>query len=99
MPDSQFQPGLHIFKVSLGKNLWRIIAVPGDTPLDFMANAILDAYNFGHDHLDRFTYTDSFGVPRHVNHPYLEEPPSTEEVIVGDLPLGPGDALTYLFHK
>jgi hypothetical protein len=77
--------------------LWRTIAVPGDIPLDFLANTILDAYEFDHDHLDRFTYTDRFGVPRYVNHPYLEEAPSTEEVRVGDLPLTPGDTLTYLF--
>lgn len=97
IPGHEFQPGRHVFKVSLAPNLWRRIVIPGHETLDSLSAAILEAYEFDHDHLDRFTYTDRFGVEQPINHPYLEEAPSTAEVRVGDLPLVPGDTMTYLY--
>ncbi len=97
LPEPQFEPGPHIFKVSLAKDLWRQIAVPGDIPLDFFSHTILDAFDFDHDHPDRFTYTDHFGVSRHIYHPYMEKERSSAEVRVGDLPLTSGQSMTYLF--
>lgn len=98
IPGHEFQPGLHIFKVALGANLWRQISIPGHLTLDILSGAILDAYEFDHDHLDRFTYTDRFGVSRHIYHSYMEEEAVfTDEIQIGDLPLTPGDTMTYLF--
>ncbi|MFC1975486.1 plasmid pRiA4b ORF-3 family protein, partial [Chloroflexota bacterium] len=81
IPGHEFQPGLHIFKVALGTDLWRHISIPGHLTLNILSGAILDAYEFDHDHLDCFTYTDRFGVSRHIYHPYMEEEAvSTDEV-------------------
>jgi hypothetical protein len=52
---------------------------------------------FDHDHLYQFTYRDRFGAAVEVSHPYTEEPPMTDEVKVGQLPLQPGDTLKFLF--
>jgi hypothetical protein len=97
IPGHEFQAGVHVFRVALDKNLWRQISIPGHLTLDTLSGAILDAYEFDHDHLDRFTYTNRFGVSQHINHPYLEEEPSTAEVQVGELPLTSGDVMTYLY--
>jgi hypothetical protein len=32
-----------------------------------------------------------------INHPELEKPPLTTEMRIGDLPLRPGEAMTYLY--
>jgi len=99
IPEREFEAGVHIFKVSLGTGLWRRIGIPGHLTLDILSAAILDAYGFAYDHLDRFTYTDRFGVSKHINHLDLEweEEPTTAEVRVGELPLAPGDVMIYLF--
>jgi hypothetical protein len=46
-----------------------------------------------------FVYRDRFGAEVRVSHPYSEDPPSTDEVHVGELPLEPGQSmeLTYDF--
>lgn len=95
-PDQGFQAGVFIFKVSLG-NIWRRIAIPAELTLDVLSSSILNAYQFDHDHLDRFTYTNRFGVSKQIHHPYMEEPPRTDEVKVGDLPIAPGTTIEYLF--
>jgi hypothetical protein len=97
LPEAAFADGLYVFKVSLGAKLWRRIAIPARLTLDDLSYAVLRAYDFDDDHLYCFSYRDRFGVTVRVNHPYMEEPPSTDEVAVGELPLRPGAALEYLF--
>lgn len=97
LPEAAFVNGLYIFKVSLGPKLWRRIAIPARLTLDDLSYAILRAYDFDDDHLYRFSFRDRFGVTVHVNHPYMEEPPSTDEVAVGEVPLRPGASMEYLF--
>jgi hypothetical protein len=92
-----FRGGRHIFKVSLGRGLWRRIAIDAKEPLDVLAGAILDAYAFDHDHLYEFSYRNRFGVDESVHHPYMDEGPWTSEVRVGDVPLAVGQSMTYLF--
>jgi hypothetical protein len=59
---------------------------------------IIDAFEFTADHLYRFSYRNRFGVLVRINHPLLEMPtPLTSEVRIGDLPLRPGEAMTYLY--
>jgi len=97
LPSWVFREGRHIFKVSLGRGLWRRIAIDAGEPLDVLAGAILDAYEFDHDHLYRFSYRNRFGVAESVQHPYLEDGLWTSKVRVGDVPLAVGQSMTYLF--
>ena len=97
LPEASFVDGLYVFKASLGAKLWRRIAIPAALTLDDLSDAIRHAFDFDDDHLYRFSYRDRFGKTMHIGHPFLEEPPSTNEVAVGELPLRPGASMEYLF--
>ncbi len=100
IPEPAFQPGPHLFKVSLGTKCWRLIAIRGDSCLDELAMAILDAFDFDSDHLYRFSYKDRFGRTFDVDHPYIARESDnalTDQVKVGDLPLYPGMGIDFLF--
>ena len=86
---------MFVFKAALNKTLWRRIAIPAHAELDKLSSAILNAYQFDHDHLYRFIYRNRFGGEQEVNHPYMEEPPLASEVRVGDLPLQAGESMIY----
>jgi hypothetical protein len=96
-PQWAFRDGVHRFKVSLWRGLWRLIAVPGNLPLDALAQAIVEAYDFDLDHLYQFSYRNRFGVKERVCHPFLEEHPRTDQVRVGEVPLQVGQSMEYLF--
>jgi hypothetical protein len=100
LPVPVFQPGPHLFKVTLGAACWRRIAIPGDAHLDQLAAAILGAFNFDHDHLYCFSYRDRFGRTVDIDHPYLagdSEHALADAVKIGDLLLAPGMRLDFLF--
>jgi hypothetical protein len=98
IPEWAFRQGTHIFKVSLGRGIWRRIAIPADRTLDALAWAILNAVQFDHDHLYRFSYQNRFGVSERINHPYMEdEGPWTDEVLVGGVPLQVGQTMIFVF--
>ncbi len=97
IPQAALVNGLYVFKVSLGTKVWRRIAIPVALKLDDLSDAILRAYDFDDDHLYQFSYRDRFGVTVQIKHPYLAEPPSTDEVAVGEIPLRPGASMEYLF--
>ncbi|MFC2036411.1 plasmid pRiA4b ORF-3 family protein [Chloroflexota bacterium] len=97
LPVWAFREGVHVFKVSLWRGLWRRIAVPGRLTMDALATAIINAFEFTHDHLYRFSYRNSFGVETHITHPYLEEEPFTSEVLIGQVPLREGQSMIYLY--
>lgn len=88
--------GTHIFKISLGK-FWCRIAIPADETLDSLASAILDTVEFSEEHLYRFSYVNRFGAVERVYHPLTYEEPSTEKVLVGDVPLRLGQTMSFLF--
>jgi len=94
--ETEFQEGIYVFKVTIGK-AWRRISVSADQVLDLLSNAILEAFDFDHDHLYQFTYKNRKGLTIRVNAPELEEPPWATEIFVGELELSPGDILEYLF--
>ncbi len=96
LPETEFQAGTYIFKVSLGR-IWRRIAVHSGMVLDDLSDSILAAYDFDHDHLYCFEYKNRFGSTAKVNHPYEDEPPWTSEVKIGDIGLMPKDQMTYIF--
>ncbi len=101
-PEREARPGIHIFKVSLGRwrgssGVWRRLAVPPDNSLDQLASAILDAFKFDEDHLYDFCYRDQRGKQRVYNHPGTEEGPFTDQVAVGQLELALKDEMLFTF--
>lgn len=96
LPVEAFQDGVYVFKVSLGR-IWRRIAIAGKASMDRLSDAILEAYEFDHDHLYKFSYKNRFGQSASIHHPYMDEPPFAPEVLIGDLPLRPGVAMTYVY--
>jgi hypothetical protein len=96
LPESEFHDGTYIFKVSWGR-VWRRIAIAGQDDLDSLSHVLIDAFALSYDHLYRFSYPNRFGVLVCINHPLMAEPPLTTEVRIGDLPLRPGAAMTYLY--
>jgi hypothetical protein len=97
VPDWTLRAGQYVFRASLGRGLWRRIAIDGESMLDELAGAILDAYEFGHDHLYQFSYRNRFGVQQIINHRYMDDGPWTSETRVGDVPLPVGQVMTYVF--
>jgi hypothetical protein len=96
VPEAEARDGVFVFRVTLGAAR-RVLAVPAGVILDRLAAAILKSVNFDNDHLYDFSYRDRFGVEAKVNHPYVEEPPFTDEVTVGEVPLNPGQSMRFLF--
>jgi hypothetical protein len=96
IPEWTFREGIYTFKVSLGP-IWRRIAIGAKQPLDALASIILNSVEFDHDHLYQFSYQNRFGILQDIHHPYLEEPPFTSEVRIGDVPLRVGQTMIYLF--
>jgi hypothetical protein len=97
LPAHAFRAGVYVFKVSLGRDLWRRIAIPGALPLEDLAETIIGAFQFTYDHLYQFSYRNRFGVETHANHLYMDDGPWASEVRVGDIPLQEGQSMTYLY--
>ncbi|MBK1723614.1 IS1096 element passenger TnpR family protein [Thiocystis violacea] len=100
IPEEPFQPGQHLFKVALGADCWRRIAIGGETALDALADTILGAFDFDdRDHLYRFSYQDRFGCTVEIDHPHLagESEYVADEIKVGDLALCEGMRIDFLF--
>ena len=92
----QFRPGLHIFKVSLGR-VWRRFAVPASNTPDHLARAILAAFKFDDEHLYDFKYRDQRGKKHEFNHPFSQEGPCTTDVRIGQMLLREKEAMTFLY--
>lgn len=98
VPTARFRDGVYLFRAEVWSDRWRRIALPAECSLDDLADAILDAYRFDHDHLYMFTYQNRSGREVRIYHPLFEEERLfTDTVRVGDLPLRIGQSLTYLF--
>ena len=88
--------GLFIFRVSLG-DIWRRIAIPSTKTLEELAGWILKSVDFDDDHLYEFTYRDRLNRTVQVLHPNMEEGPWTDQVLIGTLPLEPGESMKFVF--
>ncbi len=75
IPRRELREGTYLFRVSLGRDSWRRIAIPANDTLDDLLDWILRALKFESDHLYRFTYTDTMGAKIRVNWPEAEEGP------------------------
>jgi hypothetical protein len=94
---TRFIEEVHIFKVAVAPQIWRRIAAPARGNLAQLAGAILDAFDFTHDHLYSFLFENRSGISLRVNHPQLGEPLFADQVRVGDLPLQPDDTMTFFY--
>jgi len=97
IPGESFTEEMHIFKVSVAPKIWRSLAAPAGGNLAQLADAILDAFAFDHDHLYSFLCESRTGTPLRVNHPQLDEPLFADQVRIGDLPLQPTDTMVFLY--
>jgi len=96
IPERVFLEGTYIFKVSLGRVRFRI-AIPAGYSLESISSFILDTVKFDYDHLYRFEYESPFGALERVNHPYMDEGPGADDVLIGNLPLRIGQKMSYLY--
>ncbi|PIX21893.1 MAG: hypothetical protein COZ69_12380, partial [Deltaproteobacteria bacterium CG_4_8_14_3_um_filter_45_9] len=96
IPERVFLEGTYIFKVSLGR-VWYRIAIPAGYSLDSLSSFILDTVKFDYDHLYQFEYENPFGAFERVNHPYMDEGPWADDVLIGNLPFRIGQKMTYLY--
>lgn len=101
IPEPPFQSGPHVFKVALGPDCWRRIALRGDSILAELAATILDAFRFDHDHWYRFSYQDRFGRTVAIDSPDLLTGDLgnavADEVAIGALPLSQGMRIGFLY--
>jgi hypothetical protein len=100
IPELGFQPGPHVFKISLGGQCWRRIAIPGDAFFAEFAAMILNAFDFDHDHLYCFSYKDRFGRTIEIDHTYMagdSDNVLASEARIGDIPLVNGMHIGFLF--
>jgi hypothetical protein len=101
LPPVQVYPGVYVFKVGFdpryrSTDAWRRLAVPDATSLDELASAILKAFKFDDDHLHEFRYRDRTLRERVYCHPDTDEPPSSDEISVGETDLP--EKQTMKFH-
>jgi hypothetical protein len=91
------QEGVYVFKVSLGRDVWRRIALAHDHTLEALVHAILNSMKFDFDHLYEFIYRDALGRTVRATHEVCDSPVHTDEVEIGTLPLKPGDSMTFRY--
>jgi hypothetical protein len=96
-PSQEYCDGVFTFNVSLGKQLWRRIAIPAHLTLADLNDEIQRAFRFDNDHLHCFKYKDRFGQLIWVKHCDMDEPPYSDQVRIGETPLRPGETMEYLF--
>jgi hypothetical protein len=92
--------GLFIFRISLGKGMWRRITAPAHSTLDDLADAILKSVAFEQDHLWHFSFSNRLGVKvevRCLDDEIGADDLSADEFEIGELPIRPGDSMVFLF--
>jgi hypothetical protein len=89
--------GKLVFRVAVGK-AWRRIAAPDDATLDELAHAILDAFEFDHEHLYCFELRQINGRKLRIACPYENDAAAlTDDVVLGELPISEGGTMTMIF--
>ena len=97
--DMENRPGIYFFKANLGK-AWRIYKVDYRSSLDDLCFSILKSFNFDFDHLYDVTFMSSFGYRLTFNGaPDISyaEYPTTEDILIGDLPIKINDMMNFTF--
>ncbi len=97
LTEGETREGTFIFRVSLGKDVWRRIAMPADDTLDDLASWILRSVKFDSDHLYEFICRSRLGTKLRIVHPEMDDGPWADEVWIGDVPLEPGQTMQFHF--
>jgi hypothetical protein len=95
MAFEEAQEGVYVFKVSLNKDVWRRIALAHDNTLEDMVGVILRSVKFDDDHLYELVYRDGAGRTVRAAHEVCDSEVHTFEVEIGELPLKPGQSMTF----
>jgi hypothetical protein len=95
-PERKHVKGNFIFKVSLGK-VWRTIAISSEDTLHDLHEVIQDAFRFDDDHLYAFFMDNRRWSDYKYEHPYTDEGPWADEILIGDLDLLVNQSILYLF--
>lgn len=97
LPEPEIRTGKYTWRVSLGKP-WRRIEIPGELSLEWLADAILDAFDFDNDHLYHFAFRDRRSQAVEIVCPRINDAESwADEVAIQDLPLAEGATMTFVF--
>ncbi|HEY3319787.1 MAG TPA: hypothetical protein VGP72_04850 [Planctomycetota bacterium] len=89
--------GTFVFRVSLGKETWRTIAMSGEHTLDDLHMAIQSAFKFDNDHLYGF-YMDNKRYSKNCyNDSRGEEGPFADEAVIGQLDVWLHQRFLYIF--
>jgi hypothetical protein len=89
--------GNYVFKVSLGRGVWRKIKISSRHTLEDLHDAIQMAFDFDNDHLYSF-FMDGKKYSDNAYHaPLLDEGPYVNQVRIGELDLYEGQHFLYFF--
>ncbi len=89
--------GTLVFRVAVSK-AWRRIAAPDDATLDELAHAILDAFEFDHDHRYCFELRQINGRKLRIAGPCENDAAAfTDDIALGELPIPEGGTMTMVF--
>lgn len=97
LPEIEPREGTFIFRVSLGKDIWRRIAMPSGKTLESLASWILRSVNFDREHLYEFVLRNPMGATVRILHRAMEEGPWVDHIKVGELSLEPGQAMEFRY--
>jgi hypothetical protein len=97
LPEPEPREGTFVFRVSLGKGVWRRIAMPAGKSLETLASWILRSVRFDSDHLYEFICRNQLGATVRIVHAAMDEGPWTDQVTIGELPLEPGQSMVFHF--
>lgn len=93
--------GTYIFKISLGRNLWRRIEFSSDHTLHDLHRSIQSAFDFDSDHLYSFFMDNKAWSKDCFVSPFEREGdevgPFADEAYIGKLGLNEGQSILYLF--
>ena len=90
----------YIISVSVGKGCYRHLRISGTKTLHDLADTILWAFEFDHDHLYAFFMDDKWWSHRNVYHsPYDDTPPFADEIKLTKLRLFKGQSFKFLFDS
>ncbi len=95
-PEQEIKEGVFVLNVSLGRAK-RTFAFPGDLTFDFLAETILNHFDFDFDHLYKFIYENDIGKRSFINHPYMEDPPLADETPIKEVFRTPGQIVLFLY--
>ena len=101
LPELEPREGTFVFRASLDRDIWRLIAMPADATTADLVDWILDCFNFDDDHLYELSYRDRMGVMRKISGSpfdggYVDDEDG-EPIPLGELPIEPGQSMELLY--